>query len=468
MAEFTPSQKTAQDFNNGVEYVDYDAESGIMGDSVKAESINNVIEGLLYTQGLAVNQPDVSEANNVGTVNVSIIIYSDGTARLKFKNLKGNQGVGISTIVENGVDANGGNIYKITLEDGRTYNFVAPKGAKGDTGNGISTTVITYATSTSGTTAPTTGWQSTIPTVAQGSYLWTRTDNTYTDGATKTNYSVAYQGKDGESKGEPYATCGTAAATAAKSVAQTGFVLDAGARITIKFTYANTADSPTLNVNSTGAKAIKADGDTTYVKWLAGAVMNFVYDGTNWVCMAGYQLEGMRIGFIYTSDDPTSPATLYGGSWTAIGEGRSIVGYGITNNPSYKGNFSLTTQYYANDIVLRYGYGTYYVCKKDVLGQNVTQTEYWAVYEPGYQGGATSHTHESGSLYAKWGISTGSQEMHFVLKNADKTWTGYTRGISVTSKNDASWGEALDTGGSTAAGSSMPPYIVEYRWKRTA
>lgn len=131
MANFTPSRKTAQDFNNGVEYID-----GIgnkTGDALHAETINGVIESQLWTQGFAANQPDVSEANQVGTVSVSIVTDSDGTAQLKFSNLKGTQGVGISSILPNGTDSAGGNIYKITLDDGRTYNFTAPKG---DTGSG--------------------------------------------------------------------------------------------------------------------------------------------------------------------------------------------------------------------------------------------------------------------------------------------------------------------------------------------
>lgn len=195
MAEFTPSKKTAQDFNNGIEYVDGTGE--IEGDAVHAESINNVIEGLLYTQGLGVNQPDVSTANQVGTASVSIIIASDGSAQLKFSQLKGEQGIGISTITANGTDANGGNKYKITLDDGRTFDFVAPKGAQGNTGNGIASTVITYAAGPSGATAPITGWQPTIPVVEKGGYLWTRTLITYTDGTTSTSYTNAYQGKDG-------------------------------------------------------------------------------------------------------------------------------------------------------------------------------------------------------------------------------------------------------------------------------
>ena len=113
---------------------------------------------------------------------------------------QGIQGVGISNVTPNGTDTSGGNIYKITLTNGETYNFTAPKGAKGytgATGNGIASTIITFATSTSGTTAPITGWQSTIPTVAKGSYLWTRTVITYTDGTASTSYTSAYQGMDG-------------------------------------------------------------------------------------------------------------------------------------------------------------------------------------------------------------------------------------------------------------------------------
>ena len=133
MAQFTPSQKTAQDFNGGVEYVD--GTDDIEGDAVQAETVNNLIESQLFTQGLAINEPDVRDANKVGTVSVSIIMAPDGTVRLKFSNLKGKQGVGITSILPNGTNANGDNIYQITLDDGRTYPLVAPKGAQGDPAN---------------------------------------------------------------------------------------------------------------------------------------------------------------------------------------------------------------------------------------------------------------------------------------------------------------------------------------------
>ena len=61
---------------------------------------------------------------------------------------------------------------------------------------------------------------------------------------------------DGTANRVNYGTCSTAAGTAAKTVACTGFALVTGAEITVKFTVTNTAANPTLNVNNTGAKFI--------------------------------------------------------------------------------------------------------------------------------------------------------------------------------------------------------------------
>lgn len=70
-------------------------------------------------------------------------------------------------------------------------------GATGPAGKGIKSTVITYQASTSGTTAPTGTWVSSVPTVAQGQYLWSRTIITYTDNTTSIAYSVAFIPKNG-------------------------------------------------------------------------------------------------------------------------------------------------------------------------------------------------------------------------------------------------------------------------------
>jgi hypothetical protein len=75
-----------------------------------------------------------------------------------------------------------------------------------------------------------------------------------------------------------FGTCATAAATAAKVVTCSEFnQLVTGVTIHVKFTNANTAVNPTLNVNGTGAKSIKMSSS-----WNAGDVVPFTYDGSNW------------------------------------------------------------------------------------------------------------------------------------------------------------------------------------------
>ena len=70
-------------------------------------------------------------------------------------------------------------------------------GVAGKDGVGIKNTVITYAISTNGTTAPNTDWTSSVPSLVKGQYLWTKTIWTYTDSSSETGYSVTYIAKDG-------------------------------------------------------------------------------------------------------------------------------------------------------------------------------------------------------------------------------------------------------------------------------
>lgn len=72
-------------------------------------------------------------------------------------------------------------------------------GAKGETGVGISSVTVSYGVSTSASTQPT-SWQSSVPTVAEGSYLWTRTITDYTDATVPdtVTYTYAKQGVKGD------------------------------------------------------------------------------------------------------------------------------------------------------------------------------------------------------------------------------------------------------------------------------
>lgn len=83
-----------------------------------------------------------------------------------------------------------------------------------------------------------------------------------------------------------YGVCSTSGATAAKIVTVEGdFVLETGAAVDVRFNSANTASSPTLNVNGTGAKAIKKYGTTapnTYM-WYGNSIVRLIYNGSYWI-----------------------------------------------------------------------------------------------------------------------------------------------------------------------------------------
>lgn len=78
-------------------------------------------------------------------------------------------------------------------------------GVAGKDGVGIRATTVVYASSTSGTVPPSSGWASQIPSVPAGQYLWTRTTWSYTDNTSETGFSVAKMGDTGQkgAKGDP-------------------------------------------------------------------------------------------------------------------------------------------------------------------------------------------------------------------------------------------------------------------------
>ena len=114
-----------------------------------------------------------------------------------------------------------------------------------------------------------------------GAYTWSKikgeTGNT---GPTGPQGQTGASGKDGQML---YATCDTAAGTIAKvaTLASGTLSLKAGATVAVRFRYANTASSPTLNIAGTGAKAMYIQG-VRDVYWTDGATVTFTYDGANW------------------------------------------------------------------------------------------------------------------------------------------------------------------------------------------
>lgn len=124
------------------------------------------------------------------------------------------------------------------------------------------------------------------------------------------------------------------------------------------------------------------------------------------------------IGSIYQSLDSTSPATLFGGTWAALG-GRMLIGVD----------------------------GTYTI---------------------GATGGAAQHSHNVNG-YAKMASDIGS----ITVATVRKTVPSY--GINSYIVSSAAAGEAsgsrtigIDVVGTAGDSNSLPPYYAVYMWERTA
>lgn len=156
-----------------------------------------------------------------------------------------------------------------------------------------------------------------------------------------------------------YGTCSTTAVTVNKTVSLSGFNLVTGSRIAVKFSYSNTAANPTLNVNSTGARAIcyrgsNAVSDSSYYRWQAGDIVEFIYDGTNWV-IVGWQT------YAYYSNSATSASSAtsatyatnlrYSSTSVLSATGTSTVTSVATIRPETSGAVSLGTSSYKWDNV---------------------------------------------------------------------------------------------------------------------
>ena len=140
-----------------------------------------------------------------------------------------------------------------------------------------------------------------------------------------------------------YGTCSTSAGTTAKSVtvSRGTFNFDAGAKIAVKFSYANTASAPTLTVNSTtkNIKYIDADGNvsTPLIWWNAGDVVEFTYDGTQWLMQPTMQMLFSGQGTKIPREQIYSTTEKVVGCWT---DGRPVyqktINFGTLPNATTK------------------------------------------------------------------------------------------------------------------------------------
>ena len=112
--------------------------------------------------------------------------------------------------------------------------------------------------------------------------------------------------------------CSTAGATQDKAVNYTGFILSDGKEIVVKFTNANTAANPRLNVNSTGAKTIKFIDQASGVSaglncFVDGAYYKFTYNAADdvWVCHSNIVERDSSAGYTKYADGRNVHTSTY-------------------------------------------------------------------------------------------------------------------------------------------------------------
>lgn len=151
-----------------------------------------------------------------------------------------------------------------------TYGDTGKDGATGADGKGIKSTVITYQASTSGTVIPTGTWQTSIPTVSAGQYLWTRTVITYTDDSKSTSYSVGRMGTNGTN------------GSAGRGIKSTAITYQAGS-------------SGTTAPTGTWQTIVPATSASSPYLWTR-TIITYTDDTTSTSYAVGSTLEGVSVG----------------------------------------------------------------------------------------------------------------------------------------------------------------------------
>lgn len=166
---------------------------------------------------------------------------------------------------------------------------------------------------------------------------------TQSDGSTTKSYVNRGEKYNWNTGSTWYGTCSTSASTTAKSVTLARGTLNftAGAKIAVKFSYTNTASAPTLTVNSTtkNIKYIDADGNvsTPLIWWNAGDVVEFTYDGTQWLMQPTMQMLFSGQGTKILRESIYSTTEKVVGCWT---DGRPVyqktINFGTLPNTTTK------------------------------------------------------------------------------------------------------------------------------------
>lgn len=203
------------------------------------------------------------------------------------------------------------------------------------------------------------------------------------------------------------------------------------------------------------------DGDLWWCLQSNGISTNVIEPGTNeayWILFKRYissPLDAYPVGAYYISSNPTSPATLFGGTWERV-QDRMILAAGSTYVAGGLGGSATKTISVANMPSHSHSCDTQGGHTHTRGSMNIT----------GYTGSAWDDTvgDPNGAFYrGGYGHEAvdGNWGYHAIYFDASRNWYGETTWNGWHSHN-------IGYNGSGTAMDIMPPYIVAYVWRRTA
>lgn len=188
--------------------------------------------------------------------------------------------------------------------------------------------------------------------------------------------SVARAGIKGERMW--YGTCATGAGTQNKVVTTNSgdFVLEVGSMVRVKFTNAfNYNGTSRLNVDGTGAVDIARVGTTETTRYYvsAGEVIDFVYDGTDYLMSRTGTATTTYYGLTKLATSAYSTSTSTALTPASL---NNFAQYVATGLPAY----SASSTYERGD---RVRYGNYmYECNTDIMAAEAWTAAHWTALDP--------------------------------------------------------------------------------------
>ena len=193
-----------------------------------------------------------------------------------------------------------------------------------------------------------------------------------------------------------------------------------------------------------------------------GLSTNIVEPGTNrayWIPFKEFvssPLDAYPVGAYYISSEPTSPATLFGGTWVRV-QDRMILAAGSSYTAGSTGGSATKTLSVANMPIHSHSCSSTGNHTHTRGTMNITGTFFSENNGGGYPYSGAFYYNGSGYR----GIDGGDGDNARSVFDASRSWSGAT-------SSNGNHQHTIGNNGSGTAFNIMPPYIVAYVWRRTA